>query len=224
MRERVARRVKEFDLDAPTLGNDDRHAFRLQTRFLTANVERHFRAFSNSAGIWKVLVEVVPKVTREKARNLLGVLVIEVAGDPGIYLTSKRGERERLALEWLLTGVRVGFAEHGWSPDSIDGAIACVIAENYRNVWFWKKALFNRSHTASVDVAVEHDDKEARIVAMFRPEGSDFSVAATLCSTPPTEFSFTPCLGQLTWLDDDTIQLTSRSGSTSWRARRSAPR
>lgn len=218
MKKNTSRKLKEFDLDAPTLSKIERHSFRMQTRFLTASVERHFRTFSNSTGIWKVLVEVVPSVTRARSIVLLGVLTIQVVGNPGSYLNSKRGERELLALDWLLTGARVGFVEYGWSTELLNEAVAAVIAENFHNAWIWKKSVYNPCRSATVDVVIDHGDTEVKIVAIFRSVGSEKTIVSTLCSTLPTEFSFVPCLGSLKWIDDSTIELRSRSGVDSWTA------
>lgn len=212
----TARRLIEFDLDAPMLGRSERRAFRLQSRFLTANVERRLSPLTNDEGIWKVLIEIVPVAVKKTPRVLLGVLAIEVVGDASTYLKSRPGERERTALNWLSLGVHSGFAQYGWPTDEFDRAVASAISENYRNVWTWKKGFLNEARTLSVDIVVEHDDSEARIVAVFRRKGSNELSSTVLCSKPPTEFEFSPCLGRLAWLDNETIQLTSRSGSESW--------
>lgn len=216
----TSKKLTEFDLDAPTLGKDARHGFRLQTRFLTSSVERKFEPFLNDVGAWKVLVEVVPTLTKSRSRNLLGVLTTQVVGDAASYVTMKRGERERLALDWLLAGVKSVFAEYGWPTGEIEEAVRSVVDEDFRNVLVWKKGVLNASNSASADVVVESDDEQAKIVAVFRTPGSEQVHASTLCVRPPSEFAFVPCLGKLKWLDDDTLELTSRSGSESWTATR----
>ncbi len=213
-------KLKEFDLDAPTLGKDVRHAFRLQTRFLTSSVERKFEPLLNDLGAWKVLVEVVPTLTKSRTRNLLGVLTTQVVGDAASYVTMKRGEREGLALAWLLAGVKRVFSEHGWRTDEIEEAIQRVTEENFRNIRVWKNRVLNPKKSASADVLVETDDEQAKIYVVFRtPEGEEVQ-ASTLCVRPPSEFGYVPCLGKFRWLNDDTVELTSRSGSESWSATR----
>ena len=216
----ASKKLTEFDLDAPTLGKDERHAFRLQTRFLTSSVERKFEPFLNDVGAWKVLVEVVPTVTKSRSRNLLGVLTTQVVGDAANYVTMKRGERERLALDWLIAGVKNVFSEYGWSTGEIEASVQSVVDEGFRNVLVWKEGVLNATKSASADVVVESDDEQAKIVVMFRTPGSEQVQTSTLCVRPPSEFAFVPCLGKLKWLDDDTVELTSRSGSEAWTATR----
>jgi hypothetical protein len=217
---RPSKKLTEFDLDAPALSKEVRHAFRLQTRFLTSNVERRFKPFLNDIGAWKVLVEVVPSVTKSRSRNLLGVLTTQVVGDAAEYITMKRGEKEPLALDWLLAGVRSVFCEYGWRTDEIEAAVQSAVDDAFRNVLVWKASVLNASKSASVDIVVESNDEQAKIVAVFRTPGSEQMQDATLCVRPPSEFAFVPCLGKLKWLDDDTVELTSRSGSESWTATR----
>lgn len=214
------KKLREFDLDAPTLDKEMRHAFRLQTRFLTSNVERKFHPFRNDVGAWKVLVEVVPTITRSRSLNLLGVLTTQVAGDAANYIAMNRGEREQLALNWLLAGVKSVFSEYGWCTDEIETAVQSVVDDGFRNVLVWKAAVLNATKSASADVVVEMNDEQAKIIAVFRTPGSEQVQSSTLCVRPPHEFAFVPCLGKLKWLDDDTVELTSRSGSESWTATR----
>lgn len=216
----ASRKLKEFDLDAPTLRKDLRHAFRSQTRFITANVERKFEPILNDEGAWKVLVEVVPALTRNRSRNLLGVLAIQVVGDAASYITMRRGEKEWLALDWLLTGVKSVFSEYGWRADVLEAAAKSVVGENFRYTFIWKRGVLNFSKSAYVDIVVEMDDEQARIVAVFGAPAGEGMQTSVLCIRPPSEFAFVPCLGKLKWLDDDTIELTSRSGSESWTATR----
>jgi hypothetical protein len=216
----ASKKLKEFDLDAPTLGKDVRQAFRLQTRFLTSSVERKFEPFLNDVGAWKVLVEVVPTLNKSRSRNLLGVLTTQVVGDAATYVTMKRGERERLALDWLLAGVKSVFSEYGWRTGEIEAAVQSVVDEDFRSALVWKKGVLNASKSVSADVVVVSDDEHAKIVAVFRTPGGEEMQASTLCVRPPSEFAFVPCLGKLKWLNDDTVELTSRSGSESWTATR----
>lgn len=214
------KKLKEFDLDAPTLKWEERHAFRTQTRFLTSSVERNFQPMLNDVGAWKLLVEVVPSVTDNRTRNLLGVLTVQVAGDAAMYLALSKGKRESMALDWLLCGARTVFSENGWSIDGVVKAIQSVVDSKFQNVLVWKKEISNASKSAVVDVIVELDDEQAKIVAIFRSREGKREQAATLCIRLPSEFDYVPCLGTLTWLDDDVVQLTSRTGSESWTATR----
>lgn len=216
----ISKKLKEFDLDAPTLGKDVRHAFRLQTRFLTSSVERKFEPLLNDLGAWKVLVEVVPTLTRSRSRNLLGVLTTQVVGDAVSYVAMKRGEREGLAIDWLLAGVKSVFSEYGWRTDEIEAAVKSVIDEDFRNTRVWKNGVLNASESASAEVVVETDDEQAKIFVVFKTPGGEVLQASTLCVRPPSEFGYVPCLGKFEWLSDDTVELTSRSGSESWTAKR----
>ena len=216
----LARKLKEFDLDAPTLSKETRSAFRRQTRFLTASVERNFTPFSNTVGAWKVLIEVVPTITKSQVRNLLGALTIQVAGDAETYLRQKDGERERIALAWLLTGARAIFSENEWPSDDLERAVQAVIDANFQSVLKWKSNVRNPANSATVDVVVEMGAEQARIIAKFQTRGSDQIQVSTLCVADPSEFAFVPRLGKLIWLNDDTIQLTSQNGLESWKATR----
>lgn len=208
--------LREFDLDAPELDKEPRSAFRSQTRFITSNIERKSPKIKNDAGIWKIIVEVVPIIRKKHPRNLLGALVVQVKGDPEAYLSMETGMRESLAPAWLIYGLQLAFNEYGWPINEITDAAQKVAADNYRNTWPWKKNIINGMKSAAVDVVVEWGDKKAEIVAIFKSPSGEINKKITICSHTPNEFAFVPCLGTIKWIDENRIKLTSRSGAETW--------
>ncbi len=211
-----ARILREFDLDAPMMTREDRHQFRLASRFVTSNIEQNFDQFSNAVGAWKVLVEVVPAVNRPRTLDLLGVRAIQVIGDAHAYLSAGSSDRAKMALAWFEEGARSVFAELDWPVAPLDDAIQRVVELDFTNVMVWKAKLLNKSRTIKAEIVIEMDDVEARIVAIFRSKADARESRVLLCARQPSEFLFVPCLGKVEWLDDERLQLTSRSGSESW--------
>lgn len=212
--------LKEFALGASMLGREAQSAFGFQTRFLTQNVERNFKPIRNQIGAWKVLVDVVPTIATSKTKNLLGVLVSQVVGEPEKYLSLSRGEREHMALDWLRNGAKAAFRENGWPEETIENAIQAVTELKYENLRTWKSNLKNPSQTVKADIVVEMDDQAARIVVNFKTSENERERSVTLLTCLPDEFCYVPHLGKVAWLNDDTIQLTSRAGDESWVAAR----
>lgn len=211
-------KLTEFGLDAPTLPKELRHAFNLSTRFVTSNVERNFPPLLNDQGVWKILVEIVPAIRNEGPINLLGVMAVQVVGDAEGHLKKKRGLREIAAIEWIMRGAGKVFQEFHWQQAPLEAAVQRVVDGNFLNVAPWKRDVKNPLKSASVDILIEMDDEQARIVASFKTlDGTDIRKIA-LVTCPPSEFLFVPCLGKLRWIDAETVQLTSRKGDKSWTA------
>ena len=211
--------LKEFDLDAPGLPKEARHSFRLQTRTVTALYERLFKPFRHKGKVWKVLIEVVPAITKPSARDLLGVLTVQLAGNPQGYLLADRNKKQRLTLDWLMAGIlKIAHAQN-WSTAPFEKAAAAVEAAKFQNTWIWKRPLWNHPKNISAEIVLEHDIDETRINAVFRTSKGELVGSDILCRTQPSEFSFVPCLGKLRWIDDQNLELSAKTGAKTWTAR-----
>jgi len=211
--------LKEFDLDAPTLPRDLRQNFRLQTRSVTALCERLFVPFrTNNKSVWKVLVEVVPVITKPGVRDLLGVLTIQIVGVPENFLNAGHGDKSRMALEWLAGGVAEIAKSERWAVKQFEDAFKAVAAAGFINKWQWKRGLWNKGRTTSCDIEVEHAVDAARISAAFYDSDRLPVGEVLLVSTSPSEFAFVPCLGRAKWLDERCLELISKDGEHRWQA------
>lgn len=211
--------LKEFDLDGPSLQKTERQSFRYQTRSTTALYERMFKPVSQNPvpkKLWKVLVEVVPVITKPSVRDLLGVLTVQTEGDPRQLLEADRAIKPGIALDWLDRGITKIVTEMNWPPQFFAEARAAVIALDFKNKWQWKTKIWNQDNTAFCDIEIEHSVDEARIVASFKSPSGNIIGDRILCTTPPTEFAFVPCLGVVEWLDEKHLRLVSKIRDQKW--------
>jgi hypothetical protein len=211
--------IKEFDLDAPSLKKWARHSFRNETRSTTALYERMFARFPTRRGIWKLLIEVVPTITRTDVLDLLGALTVQIQGNPERLLELPSSEKPVLALEWLESGIRIIAQTEKWPLESFDEAAAKVKAAKFINKWQWKGRRWNPSKTIFCDVDVEHTPENAKIIASFRRSDGKSVSSELLVETTPDEFAFVPCLGKVKWFDDTHFGLISKDGTKTWTAR-----
>jgi hypothetical protein len=210
--------LKEFDLDAPTLPKEQRMAFRDQTRCVTSLFERHFEQSSVQSSAWKVLIEVVPAVTKPLARDLLGVLVFQIEADAEAMLSLKEEAKRPQALQWLLQGTLEIAKEQGWPEAPFNSAATEVERLGYMNRWNWKQRHWNTSKTIGCDIQIELTCDHALIKALFI-RGKDEPVGeALLCSTRPNEFLLANLLGKACWSSESTMELHSKDGSQRWTA------
>jgi hypothetical protein len=208
--------LKEFDLDAPTLPREARQSFRHQTRCVTALYERVLKPFRNHQKAWKVLVEVVPVVAKHHARELLGVLTIQVQGSSAEFLDASDSIKPQIALDWLASGAVEIAKAHDWPIKPFQDAAAAVIEANFVNKWTWKINFWNKSRTLSCDIEIEHALHEVRIAAIFKNSDGLLVGKSPFCSTSPSEFAFVPLLGKVRWLEDRQVELASKDGKHRW--------
>ena len=210
--------LKEFDLDAPTLAREARQSFRHQTRCVTALYERSFKPFRIQQKAWKVLVEVVPVITKPQVLDLLGVFTFQVQGDPVEFLEATESSRPQIALDWLARGAAEVAKLHDWPIEPFQDAAAAVVEVDFVNKWPWKASLWNRSRTLSCDIEIEHGLRETKITSNFKNSDGLLIAKSAFCSTPPSEFAFVPLLGKARWLDEWQVELASKDGKQRWRA------
>ncbi len=210
--------LKEFDLDAPTLSKEDRHTFRNQTRCITALYERLFSPFQIRERAWKMLVEVVPSVTKPHVRDLLGVLTLQINGDPDDFMKADQEGKPHIALDWLRRGGQQVAKELKWPTEPFEEAAQAVLEREFLNTWTWKREIWNKNRSISCDIEVNHGLNEATIIAQFKNAAQRHLASLELCSASPSDFAFVPLLGKARWVDDRTIELTSKDGKKHWRA------
>ena len=96
--------LKEFALSWPTGSKEQRRAFSLQTRCVTALYERLFPSFKTER-CWKVLLECVEHVTKKQYRDLLGVYTLEVTADVGSFFSLSDAEKKEWTWGTLCAGI-----------------------------------------------------------------------------------------------------------------------
>lgn len=205
--------ITEFDLDAPSLSKGERSEFRYQTRSLTSLIEQHLVGKYKHGKAWKVLVEVVPSITFPEHRDLLGALTVQVRGIPSDLLARQSDSAKcEMSLLWLTQGVRQLSEEIGLDAAEFESAAATVRSTEFRNVRQWVKPRRSPDGMHAADIVVEHKVHEALIIGrVFDRHGVEVT-RQLLATELPDEFSFSARIGELTWLDDQRIQLSSRTG------------
>lgn len=203
--------IKEFDLDSPGLSKDERSCFRYQTRSLTNLFEQLLRGKLQCGSAWKILVEVVPAVSIPKPRLLLGVLAIQITGEPlKVLLAGGNIEKQTLAMDWLTSGIKKVAAEFGFEERLVDEAAEQARKVNFKNDQTWIKPKKSPAGDVLARISVERDAYEARIIARFSTLVGTSVSEVVLSVEKPDEFIFASKIGHLRWLDRTTIELQSK--------------
>ncbi len=205
-------RLREFDLDAPEESRERRSQFRLQTRCVTSLFERHFNGALKTPKYWKILVEVVPKITNDKAIDLLGVLAIQTEFDLSIFFGATNSKRKRLALALLTAGVAKVIEEMNWPKEPFDNATNKVVEMDFVNCWTWKKRARSPKRDLVAEVYCCHDVEEFVAFLRVRDTKGRLVKEKKILTDTPSEFIFAKHFGELKWLDDRTVQLFPKFG------------
>jgi hypothetical protein len=162
------------------------------------------------------LVEVVPKITINRHRNLIGVLVVQVSGDPIQLLMSADREKQELALKWLISGANSLAAELGMENHSFQAAARKVRESNFVNSQAWKSSV-SPGKDKIVEIVVDHGIHEARIIGRFLTRDGNLIHQRLLTAERPDELIFGPLIGELNWINNSEAELCSKDGGKAWR-------
>lgn len=203
-------RLKEFDLDLPDAERWTRHAFRHQSRCVTALYERCF-----SGGVvdsaWKVLVECVASVDRSNMRDLDGVFVIQAAMNMAELEQAQGVARKAMFLEILHRGVIDVASARGWPVEPFEAARQGVLERQYVNEWTSKRARSSPDRKHRAFLCCAHEMEHFRSWLVIRRKGQE--VARVLAvDEPPSEFAFVQKLGKLAWSSNQRVELLDRKG------------
>lgn len=204
--------IREFDLDAPTLSRLERSEFRYRTRAISGMVEDILAGKIYLGKSWKVLVEVVPTVEFDFHRNLIGVLVLQVKGDPGAIFEGDNSYRGELSLSWLLEGVKKLLSETNVPDVELDGVAIGVRQSMYIRTKKWRGPVNSRDGRYAAEVVVESDSDAAKVVGIVRERNGDIVSKKILYLERPDEFIYASSIGSLRWNEYGVAQLFSKDG------------
>ena len=235
--------LKEFDLDLPYVENRERiekimleksidydaalkfdyntkwkakrSIFRLETRCITALYERLFEKFETN-GCWKVLVECVDCVRKNRYRDLLGVYTIEIPVNIDRYFCLSDIEKKKMILELLNQGIDKIAKDVGWEKEPFDKAYKGVINSNYINEWIWKNQLKSPLKNFSAEVFCQHNLYSFDIYILVKSKNGKEIRREKVVSDKPDEFYFTEHLGQLKWTSNDEVMLINKHKDKQW--------
>ena len=204
-------RLREFAVELEGHERSIEYDFHLQTRCVSAHYERCLPRFDNDAG-WKILVECVDVVRRERVLPQLGVLMIEQAFDADAFFGADAHGKKCRALEVLHAGVLVVASRLGWPTAPFEEARRCVLAAGLQNRWVWRspKASPDRRHRAFLDCHHDVDSFRAWLVVQDR-RGIELGRGLAI-EERPSEFAFVPNMGKVRWSSPDRVVLEAKDG------------
>jgi len=202
--------LKEFGLAAPQVATDTRVAFARQCRCVTALFEKHFPAVRTDG--WKILTEVVAVPRDDSVRDGLGVLSVEIAGEPDRFLLLSKEEKKREALRLLWRGIeKVLLAKH-LSPEPFLHARLAVEQCDYKNEWTWKRPVRNPSRSLTASLWCVHDVERFKSWIVIKDENGGELTRVQVIDQNPSEFEFVGLLGKLRWEGGQKVVLESKNG------------
>lgn len=199
--------IRNFDLYAPTAPKEKRIQFIREVRCVSSLFERFYIPSKETGSAWKIIVDVVPKITKPDCYLTLGAINIQVEGNINDYFKLDDFNKKKIALDYLMSGVADVANQLKYEMNQFIIPQKKVIDSNYLNEWTFNKPTKNKSKTLSAELFIEHGIKEASLSLVFKDKQGNIVRKEHLVSTLPHEFCFYEYLGKLNWINDSLVEL-----------------
>lgn len=195
---------------------EKRVKLRDEMRCIAALYERLFKnnRFKNDQ-CWKITVQAVDRIYNEDIKTIGGVTEVQVVFDIKNYFSLEDGEKKRLILKALKTGIDLVVKKEGWDNRIFDQAYQDVINADYLNHYIWQtKSSPSRKYKA--EVFCEHEISSFDISIKIKNQKGEEIKSVKVISERPNEWSFVSHLGSLKWISGDEVALINAGKTKQW--------
>ncbi len=215
MKENNYSRNEATKYDYETNWKDKRRTFRLETRCISAMFERLLGKIKTS-DCWKILVECVEDIKKEKILNFSGVCTVQIRFDYKSFVTSNDYQKKQKTLFVLMEGIRAIAKENGWDLELFEDVYSRICEVDYINEWVWKKSKKSANRKFIAEVLMQHEVKVMDIYIIIKNKSGTEISREKVISELPDEFAYAKHLGELKWLCSNQVALINKKGNKRW--------
>lgn len=187
-----------------------RREFQLMTRCMCSMIERLMTPIINDK-YWKILIECIGTDKSEfitSFKNLDGIFVYSTGFDYEDFIKKSSHEKKVFTVDFLLANIAKISQYTCLDLCNISEACFSVIKQNYKNSWIYRQK-FNKKRNKLAKVLVDHDVDMVSIIVEI---SDNSSVLKQIClyQTLPDERMYSKFLGDIRWIDNQTLLFVSK--------------
>lgn len=151
--------------------------------------------------------------TNEQVLGLLNVAFMDIFFDFATYWSSEDSVRRKLALDSLHQALLIFAKKAELPPTTFEEAYNSIVAKGVQNIRSWGGTKFNPARALQATLRYDFDPWSIQVdVVILDKEGKELGVAPCIRYLPDCAY-IKEMLGSFRWLDDKTVQITSKNGS-----------
>jgi hypothetical protein len=151
--------------------------------------------------------------TNERALALLNVAFVNIFFDFDTYWNSEDSARRRLALDSLHQALLIFAKKAELPPTNFEEAYNTIVVKGVQNIRSWGGKKFNPVRELQATLRYDFDPWAIQVeVVILDKEGKELGVAPCIRYLPDSGY-IKEVLGSLRWLDNKTVQISSKDGS-----------
>ena len=205
-------KLREFALWGFKLPLDESRSFTLFNRCLCSHFERCFESIETE-GIYRVIIKLSEPDHRENStEESSSVLKYYKAFDFVSFNKLNNHDKKSRLIDILFNSLIELCDKYGWSKEPFIKAYQAVIKDNFINVYdFRKKNSRNRKLVARMEC--HHDSKSFDCYLKVDNKDGEEIFSQLLFTELPDEFLFNPLLGDIKWLDNESLAVLKKDRS-----------
>lgn len=205
-------KLKEFALWGFKLSLEDSRKFTLFNRSVCAHFERHFKTI-DTENIYRVIVKLSDNDDRDgKIEESSSVLKYYKNFDfIGFYKLNELA-RKKVLLDTLFDSLIELCDMFDWSKSGFSEAYEIVVKENFFNNYNFKRKM-NRNRKLVAEIICNHGPAKFDCNLLVKTKEGKELFTKLLFSEEPDEFLFNSLLGDIKWIDNETLAVLKKDRS-----------
>jgi len=197
-------KLKEFSLWGFKLELSESRKFTLFNRCVCAHFERYFDSIETD-DVYRVVVKLSEPDDRVGTTELSSsVLKIYKTFDFSLFESLDEKAKKVLLLDTLYQSLIQLCDQFGWPKHSFDNAYENVIREDFSNIYSVIKKN-NRKKTLFADLLCDHNENFFDCFVRVKDKSGKEVLNRLLFSEEPDEFMFNERIGNIKWLNNETL-------------------
>ena len=201
-------KLKEFVIWAYKLPLEDAGRISNFSRSVLAHFERSFNPIVTD-GVYRVII----KITDDPAlfgniEHREGVLIFNEYFDIESFEKESIESKKLKILNLMLNSVIELCDTYGWCKNNFIAAYEKVIGDNFKNHYIYK-SKWNRKKSLQAKIFCEHESDFFRCSLIVDNKDGVVIFKSVLFDTKPQEYKFNERLGNISWINNDTLKFTN---------------
>ena len=192
--------------DYRTRGKWEIRHFENQTRCIATSFIRSLGHYRNE-DTKKINIMCTKEEKHKRISTVLDICEVHMKFDYDEYMTGSLLEKKRLILETIMLAVRKVADSKKWDIEPFEKVYEQIIEANYVSEWVWKKPKQSPDRKHKAKLFLQHELDEITMSIIVTDNKGNELKRETIITEQPDEWEYSGHLGELKWLDNETVAL-----------------
>lgn len=205
-------KLKEFDLWAFKLDLPENRKFTLFNRSVCAHFERHFKQIDTN-GVYGIIIKLSESDERDgTTEESSSVLKFYKPFNFSEFNYLEEVARKKYLLNTLFDALLELCVMFDWPKEPFEKAYSLVVQENFVNNYCFKKKN-SRNRKLIAELECHHESTKFDCLLKVKDKTGNDIFSKLLFTEEPDEYLFNSLLGDIKWIDNETVAVLKKDKS-----------